>query len=258
MENDIKTNKMLGVNIGPATLNELENTIKIRISSSEKTPFVFVCANPHSLVVAQNDAYFMKALNNASATVADGTGVTLLSSLLNMNTGPRITGHDFFEMTMESLNNVKGRVFFFGSSEKVLNEIEKQMKIHYPDVVLAGTLSPPFREWSKDENTQMVNKINDSNADVVWVGMTAPKQEKWIEENREELKTSVIGAIGAVFDFFAETYPRAPEWATKLGIEWLFRLIKEPKRMWKRNFVSTPLFLFHCLIQHVLLRKHKE
>lgn len=257
MKSSINTDKMLGVKIGPATLEQLEDTINTKISLSDKTPFVFVCANPHSLVVAQNDIPFMQALNNASATVADGAGVTLVSKLLCMNTGPRITGHDFFEMTMSSLNKSKGRVFFFGSSEKVLDEIAKQMKIHYPDTILAGTLSPPFREWSKDENSQMINTINHSNADVVWVGMTAPKQEKWIEENREELKTSAIGAIGAVFDFFAETYPRAPEWATKLGIEWLFRLIKEPKRMWKRNFVSTPLFLYHCFIQHVILRKHK-
>jgi len=258
MKSSINTDKMLGVTIGPYTLEQLEDAINTKISSSDKKPFVFVCANPHSLVVAQNDTPFMQALNNASATVADGAGVTLVSKLLNMNTGPRITGHDFFEMTMDSLNKAKGRVFFFGSSGKVLNEIEKQMKIHYPDVILAGTLSPPFREWSKDENSQMINTINDSNADVVWVGMTAPKQEKWIEENREKLETSVIGAIGAVFDFFAETYPRAPEFATKLGIEWLFRLVKEPKRMWKRNFISTPLFLYHCFIQHLILRKHKR
>ncbi|MCK4676315.1 MAG: WecB/TagA/CpsF family glycosyltransferase, partial [Gammaproteobacteria bacterium] len=94
--------------------------------------------------------------------------------------------------------------------------------------------------------------------DVLWVGMTAPKQEKWIEENRSKLKTSTVGAIGAVFDFFAGTYPRAPIWAARFGIEWLFRLIKEPKRMWKRNFVSTPVFLFQCFIQHVILRKHKN
>lgn len=101
----------------------------------------------------------------------------------------------------------------------------------------------------------MINDINTTCPDVVWVGMTAPKQEKWIEKNRHELSTSAIGAIGAVFDFFAETYPRAPKWATKYGLEWLFRLVKEPKRMWKRNFVSTPLFILRCITQHVLFKK---
>jgi len=253
--NTIKKHKMLGVNIGPSTLKQLQNNISQKINNSEKMPFIFVCANPHSLVVAQSDKPFMNALNRASATVADGTGITMVSKFLNMDTGPRITGHDFFEMTMTHLSHIKGRVFFFGSSEHVLAEIEKQLKKEYPDIILAGTLSPPFREWSNEENQQMIQAINAAKPDVIWVGMTAPKQEKWIEENRNELHTSVIGAIGAVFDFFAGTYPRAPKLATKLGVEWLFRLIKEPKRMWKRNFVSTPLFLYYCFIQHIILRK---
>ncbi|MDH5571485.1 MAG: WecB/TagA/CpsF family glycosyltransferase [Gammaproteobacteria bacterium] len=258
MSNTNKIDQMLGVAIGPATLKQLEEKVKAKISKSDKNPFVFACANPHSLVVAQNDKPFMDALNMASATVADGAGVTMVSKFLNMNTGPRITGHDFFEMTMKYLNKIKGRVFFFGSSDHVLNEIRKQLEITYPDIVLAGTLSPPFREWTTEENTDMINSINAAAPDVLWVGMTAPKQEKWIEENRHALNVSIIGAIGAVFDFFAGTYPRAPKLATKLGIEWLFRLIKEPKRMWKRNFVSTPLFLYYCFIQHVILRKHKK
>ena len=199
----------------------------------------------------------MDALNNASATVADGSGITMVSKLLKINTGPRITGHDFFfEMVMQLLDDNKGRVFFYGSSEAVLDKIKDQLKVEYPNILLAGTLSPPFRPWSESENQDMIDSINESNPDVLWVGMTAPKQEKWIEDNRSKLKTSTIGAIGAVFDFFAGTYPRAPNWAAKLGIEWLFRLIKEPKRMWKRNFISTPLFLFKCVIHHVILRKH--
>jgi len=255
MKNNHIADKMLGVKIGPSTLKQLEEKVENKIHSSDKNPFVFVCANPHSLVVAQKDKPFMDALNNASATVADGTGVTMVSRFLNINTGPRITGHDFFEMVMELLDNNKGRVFFYGSSETVLEKIKEQLELQYPNIVLAGTLSPPFRAWSEDENQEMIDIINQSKPDVLWVGMTAPKQEKWIEENRGKLETSTIGAIGAVFDFFAGTYPRAPEWATRFGIEWLFRLIKEPKRMWKRNFVSTPLFLFQCFIQHVILRK---
>ena len=249
-------NSLLGIKIGPSTLNGLIETVNNNISKDIKDdPFVFACANPHSLAVAQKDRAFNEALNNSSATVADGVGVTLISQLLKINTGPRITGHDFFEAVMDLLNENNGSVFFFGSSESVLSIISSKLKQKYPNIKLAGTLSPPFREWSDEENTEMINTINASNPDVLWVGMTAPKQEKWIDANRNQLKVCTIGAIGAVFDFFADTYPRAPRCATKLGLEWLFRLIKEPKRMWKRNFVSTPLFLFYCFIQHVLLRK---
>ncbi len=250
------SNKMLGVKIGPSTLEDLQLNVNKKVTNADKNAFVFVCANPHSLIVAQNDATFMNALNNADATVADGSGITMISKFLKLDTGPRITGHDFFEMVMELLNNKNSRVFFYGSSEVVLDEIKEELKRQYPNIVLAGTLSPPFREWTEEENQEMIDVINKSNPDVLWVGMTAPKQEKWIEENRNLLNTSTIGAIGAVFDFFAGTYPRAPDWATKYGIEWLFRLIKEPKRMWKRNFISTPLFLFKCVVHHVILRKY--
>lgn len=252
------SNKMLGVKIGPSTLEDLQLNVNKKVTNADKNAFVFVCANPHSLVVAQNDTTFMDALNNADATVADGSGITMISKFLKLDTGPRITGHDFFEMVMKLLNNKNGRVFFYGSSEVVLDKIKEELKKQYPNVVLAGTLSPPFREWTEEENQEMIDVINKSNPDVLWVGMTAPKQEKWIEKNRNLLNTSTIGAIGAVFDFFAGTYPRAPIWANKLGIEWLFRLIKEPKRMWRRNFISTPLFLFKCFAQHVILRKHKK
>lgn len=248
--------RLLGVKIGPSTLDNLIEIVNDKISKNIKDkPFVFTCANPHSLNVAQNDKVFYDALNNSDATVADGVGVTLVAKLLKINTGPRITGHDFFDAVMNSLNKSEGSVFFFGSSESVLSIISSKLKQKYPNIKLAGTLSPPFREWSDEENIEMINTINTTNPDVLWVGMTAPKQEKWIEANRYKLKVCTVGAIGAVFDFFAETYPRAPLCATNLGLEWLFRLIKEPKRMWKRNFVSTPLFLYRCLIQHIILRK---
>lgn len=255
MKNNHIENKMLGVKIGPSTLKQLKDEVENKIHNTDTNPFIFACANPHSLVVAQKDKHFMDALNNANATVADGTGITMISKFLNIDTGPRITGHDFFEMVMNLLDNKKGRVFFFGSSEAVLDEIKKQLKLQYPNIISAGSLSPPFRVWTEDENQEMIDIINESKPDVLWVGMTAPKQEKWIEENRSKLKTSTVGAIGAVFDFFAGTYPRAPGWATRFGIEWLFRLIKEPKRMWKRNFVSTPVFLYLSIKSH-LFNKH--
>ena len=243
---------MLGVRIGPYTLKELERMAGESVRKPNGSPFIFACANPHSLVVAQTDSQFRNALNNSGATVADGTGVTLLSRILGIDTGPRITGHDFFDAVMNMLDRTDGSVFFFGSSERVLSIITEKLKDRYPNIHLAGTLSPPFSEWSDEENQQMIDKINSAKPDVLWVGMTAPKQEKWIESNRDKLMIPTIGAIGAVFDYFAETIPRAPAWASRIGIEWLVRFVKEPKRMWRRNFVSTPLFIYYCLVQHVL------
>jgi len=144
-----------------------------------------------------------------------------------------------------------GRVFFFGSSEKVLNLIAHKMAHEFPRLQLSGALSPPFRSWTAEENASMIAAINAANPDVLWVGMTAPNQEKWVHENRDKLTVPVIGSIGAVFDFFAGTYPRAPNWMCLIGIEWVYRLIKEPRRMWRRNFISSPRFVALVLWRHI-------
>lgn len=258
MSNNTKTSQLLGIGIGSGSLEEIINDSIERIERKSPSS-TFVCANPHSLVISKHDREFTSALNNSNYSVADGVGVTLISKFIGVDVGPRIAGHDYFEGLLSALNSRgSGRVFFFGSSESVLSFIQDRFAKDYPNLELCGTLSPPFGDWSEDKNEEMIAEINAQKPDVLWVGMTAPKQEKWVEANRGKIQSSIVGSIGAVFDFYAGTYPRAPALATTLGLEWLFRLVKEPKRMWRRNFVSTPLFLFQCFIQHVLLRKHKK
>ncbi|MDW3094197.1 MAG: WecB/TagA/CpsF family glycosyltransferase [Gammaproteobacteria bacterium] len=220
--------------------------LSLEISDAIKNgiePLTLACANPHSLVVSLDDALFKKALKSTNVLVADGKGVALAGRYVKKHPVERITGFDMFSITMKELERLEKSVFFFGSSDLVLNKIASAVGKDYPGVRLAGVLSPPFGEWSIDENNEMIERINKEKPDVLWVGMTAPKQEKWVEQNKSKLNVKVIGSIGAVFDFYAGTKPRAPAWMCSLGIEWLHRLIKEPKRMWKRNFISTPLFL---------------
>jgi N-acetylglucosaminyldiphosphoundecaprenol N-acetyl-beta-D-mannosaminyltransferase len=218
-----------------------------------KQKIVFACANPHSIVVAQNDTAFKQALNQATLTVADGVGVTMMAKFAGVEIGPRITGSDYFFSIMKMLEaKQNGRVFFFGSSQKVLDLISARLAKDYPSIALCGAISPPFGDWSEAENNQFIQQINSAKPDVLWVGMTAPKQEKWAQVNSATLQVPVIGSVGAVFDFFAGTYPRAPQWMVNCGIEWLYRFIKEPKRMWRRAFVSNPRFVFLVLWRHVL------
>lgn len=250
--NAYTTSTILRVPVGTGTLTEITQASLEAISTRTK-PKVFACANPHSIVAAQDDEDFLYALQNADFIVADGVGVALIGRVLKRDVGPRIAGENFFNSLLGKLQeNGGGRVFFFGSSERVLELIERRFKEKYPRLTLCGTLSPPFRPWSEDENEAMVQTINAARPDVLWVGMTAPKQEKWIQENRDKLNAPIIGAIGAVFDFFAGTYPRAPAWMCNAGLEWLYRLIKEPRRMWKRNFVSTPKFIGLAVWQHLI------
>jgi N-acetylglucosaminyldiphosphoundecaprenol N-acetyl-beta-D-mannosaminyltransferase len=218
-----------------------------------REPIVFACANPHAVVTAHADPAFRSALNRASIVVADGIGITIMAKIAGVNVGKRITGTDYFFSLMNALEKRGGgRVFFFGSSQRVLDGIAERMAREFPGLTLAGALSPPFLAWSAEQNAAMVASINAARPDVLWVGMTAPKQEKWVEENRHQVDAALIGSIGAVFDFYAGTHPRAPQWMCNIGIEWLYRLVREPRRMWRRNLVSAPKFAALVLWRHVL------
>ena len=246
---------VLGIPVDRATLSEAINAAMSAIQ--KKTgPYIFSCANPHSLVVSRNDPAFAKALNNSDLVVSDGSGLSIMAKLCRIPIGPRITGSDFSHELMSALNEKGGgKVFFFGSSDKVLGLIETNISYEFPNLTICGTLSPPFGDWDEDTNSQLIDKINHASPDILWVGMTAPKQEKWVNDNSGRLDASVIGSIGAVFDFIAGTYPRAPKLICDLGLEWAYRLYKEPQRMWQRNFVSTPKFLLLMLWHHFLIRR---
>ncbi|WP_434130531.1 WecB/TagA/CpsF family glycosyltransferase [Methylocaldum sp. GT1BB] len=241
---------ILGVSIDLDTLNSLGPAIWAAIERCRE-PIVFACANPHSLVVAQSDPEFLNALNRAWPVVADGVGLTLMAKFIGIKLGPRITGTDFFFTVLRSLNRRgRGRVFFFGSTPEVLALISERFKREFPSLTLCGCLSPPIYPWPDEVNDQLIWQINETKPDVVWVGMTAPKQEKWVEANRHRLSAQIIGSIGAVFNFFAGTHPRAPVWIRACGLEWLYRFALEPRRMWRRNVISTPRFVAMILGRH--------
>jgi N-acetylglucosaminyldiphosphoundecaprenol N-acetyl-beta-D-mannosaminyltransferase len=243
-----KPGVLLGIPIGR---DSLASTIAISLKAIENNgpKLVFACANTHSLVVAQSDPEFRSALENADLVVADGAGISLVGRLLGIDVGTRIAGEEYFWSLMRALNaRGKGRVFFFGSSTAVLEKISKRFQTDFPDLQLCGTLSPPFRSWSDEENNAMLNAINAAKPDVLWVGMTAPKQEKWAYKYRAALNAPVIGSIGAVFDFYAGTTQSPPPWMRAWGVESLFHLIRNPKRTWRRVFVSIPKFILHVLI----------
>ena len=243
---------LLGVAIDRRSLDQVLEDARAAVARCGPR-MIFACANPHSLVTAHQDTAFFFALNRASHIVADGVGVSIMAKLAGTKIGPRITGSNFFMGLMRGLEERGGgRVFFFGSSPTVLDRIGTRCARDFPSVTLCGLLSPPYGDWSEEENAAMLAEINTARPDVLWVGMTAPKQEKWVDANRALLNVPVVASIGAVFDFFAGTYPRAPHWMCRLGMEWVFRLIKEPQRMWRRNFVSSPIFVLLVLRHHLL------
>ena len=207
------------------------------------------CMNPHSYAVSLDDVEFARALKNSDWLVPDGAGVVLASRLLGGRIRRRITGSDIF-LALHQRMNVEGgmSVFFLGATEETLALIRARMARDYPNIKVAGTFSPPFKPtYTPAELDEMIGAINAVKPDVLWVGMTAPKQEKWIFQNRDRLNVRFAGAIGAVFDFYTGRVKRSHPVFQRLGLEWLPRLVQQPRRLWRRMFVSAPIFLWHVI-----------
>lgn len=204
--------------------------------------------NAHSYNTALKDAFFAEALMKGDAPIPDGASIVMACRKLKAKSQPteRIAGWDLFAMEMERLNQKGGSCFFMGSSEKVLNLIREKAKTVYPNIRIE-TYSPPYKpEFSEEENQAIIEAINRANPDLLWIGMTAPKQEKWAYRHWNELDIHChCGTIGAVFDFFAGTMERAPLWWQEHSLEWLNRLLKEPKRMWRRYIIGNTLFIWN-------------
>ena len=207
--------------------------------------------NAHSYNVAQNDALFAEALAKGDYLIPDGASIVKACRWRKGLSRPteRIAGWDLFEMEMGRLNEQAGKtVMFMGSSEKVLGLVRERCKVDYPNLTVE-TYSPPYKpEFSDEDNRLIIEAINHANPDLLWIGMTAPKQEKWTYSHWEQLQIHChVGTIGAVFDFFAGTVKRAPLWWQKHSLEWLYRLLKEPRRMWRRYIIGNVKFLWNII-----------
>lgn len=204
--------------------------------------------NAHSFNTAQKDGLFAEALRNGDYLIPDGASIVKACRWLGCKSQPkeRVAGWDLFEFEMDRLNGKGGRCMFMGSSPKVLSLIVEKAKTVYPNIEIV-TYSPPYKpEFTDEDNRAIVKAINDADPDLLWIGMTAPKQEKWAYSHWDELNIRChVGTIGAVFDFFAGTYERAPRWWQEHSLEWLYRLVKEPRRMWRRYVIGNPLFLLN-------------
>jgi N-acetylglucosaminyldiphosphoundecaprenol N-acetyl-beta-D-mannosaminyltransferase len=201
--------------------------------------------NAFSYNNARRDVLFEEALTKSDVLIPDGISIVRVCKFLNGKSRPkeRIAGWDLFVHEMQRLNEKGGKVMFLGSSEKVLKLIRQKAAIVYPNLEVV-TYSPPYKpQFTVEDDLNMVKAINDANPDLLWIGMTAPKQEKWAYANWDRLNIHChVGTVGAVFDFFAGTYKRAPMIWQRLGLEWLYRLLKEPRRMWRRYIIGNLMF----------------
>lgn len=208
--------------------------------------------NAHSYNTAQKDVVFAEALTNGDVLIPDGASIVKACRWIKAKSQPkeRIAGWDLFVHEMERVNKenegTKKKVMFLGSSNNVLTLIKARAEKDYPNIEVI-TFSPPYKPvFSDKDNRMMIESINNTKPDLLWIGMTAPKQEKWTYEHWNELNINChVGTIGAVFDFYAGTMQRAPIWWQEHSLEWLYRLLKEPKRMWRRYLIGNILFLWN-------------
>lgn len=248
-----QTESVMGFNIFSG---EVDNLVS-ELLSLNKTSVVNTI-NPHSYVVQKSDVEFKSALIESDFILPDGEGIVLAALLVNRITLKKISGADFFFSVMRNLEQKSGKVLFLGATDYVLDKIERRISKDFPSVTVS-TFSPEFKPYFDSSDILLFKeKINLFSPDVVFVGLTAPKQEKVIQQLKSCKTPKIYSGIGAVFDFYAGTIQRPSPILVKYKLEWFGRLMREPKRMWRRNFVSTPIFLKDLLFSIVVTNLFKR
>lgn len=223
---------------------DLKNLIFKLDQEENSNTKIINCMNPHSFVVSKKDKKFEEVLLNSYINLIDGVGISTYLTLRKMSKINRITGYDLFEKIISTNKPIK--FFFLGSTINNLQKIKNRL-IKENENCLVETYSPPFADkFSDEENNKIISMINSFKPDYLFIGMTAPKQEKWSYEHKEKIKVNYILNIGAVFDYYAGYFSRPTKIIRNLGFEWLFRIIQNPK-LWKRTVVSLPKYIFYIM-----------
>lgn len=212
----------------------------------------YVCVTGvHGVMESQRDPNLKRIHNQAGLVTPDGMPLVWLSRLKGFPYVERVYGPDLMlALCQQSL--VKGYThYFYGATQDVLNKLITRLKRHYPGIQTAGVWSPPFRPLTHDEDEALIELINQARPDIVWVGLSTPKQEYWMSSHRDRLTAPVLIGVGAAFDFHAGVKRQAPRWMQRSGLEWCFRLFSEPRRLWRRYLINNPLFLWMILIEAI-------
>ena len=238
--NDLTPIKILGVPVHPHTMKGAIEKILERVSQNKKT-FV-VTANAEIIMMGQSDAEYMEILNKAALVLPDGAGTVWAGRKLGYEVPERVAGYDLFLNLMTQSAQNKLKVFFFGAAPGVAAEAKQKCEILYPGVSIVGCRDGYFKE---EDNLAIVNEINISGADLLFVALGAPKQEKWLKKYQDILKPSLLMGIGGSFDVVAGKMERAPKWMQDASLEWLFRLYKQPSRFGR--MLVLPKFVIKVL-----------
>lgn len=214
----------------------------VKWGAARESRYVCIC-NVHSVVTTTRDIEFKIAVNNADMSTPDGAPIAWALRRLGHPAQERINGPDLMMRYLKEAQRAGQVVFFYGSTEQTLVKLRIALSKQFPRLRIGGTYSPPFRPLSREEDEEVVDMINQSGANVVFVGLGCPKQEKWMADHRGRINAVMVG-VGAAFDYHAGVIKRAPVWWQQHGLEWLYRLGSEPKRLFMRYMVTNTLFVF--------------
>jgi N-acetylglucosaminyldiphosphoundecaprenol N-acetyl-beta-D-mannosaminyltransferase len=252
MSNPEKAVNILSVNISTLDLDETIELFKTWIATGQKKR---ICVTPVNCVLwAYNESRLRTLYNSSDMNLPDGVPLIWASRLLNKPIRGRVTGLDLLPEFADVGNKEKYRFFFLGAKDGVAECLARQLSAKYPNLAIAGYYSPPFAErFSEEENAKMISMINDSKPNVLWVSLTAPKQDYWINEHFEKLDVNIAIGVGGAFEVTAGLIKRAPIWMQKNGLEWLYRFIQEPRRLFRRYIVEAPMFVPLIFLQKLNL-----
>ena len=234
---------ILGVNVW---VTDMEKTVRLIEENVKKLSGEYVCVgNGHTTVTAFEEEDYRRVQNGAIGVFPDGEPLSIVSRKRGFKEAKRVTGPDFMEQMFLRGQEGNGlRHYFYGGSQDTLDVLKEVLNQKYPNLQIAGMYSPPFRPLTEEEDKEIIEMINEAAPDILWVGLGAPKQERWMRDHQGKVKGLMFG-VGAGFDYHAGKLKRAPKWMQKMSLEWLARLLQDPKRLWKRYLVTNVKFLWY-------------
>jgi N-acetylglucosaminyldiphosphoundecaprenol N-acetyl-beta-D-mannosaminyltransferase len=245
---------ILGIRVGAINMKQALDTIESWIARSQ--PHYVCVSSVHGVMESQRDKNLRRIHNAAGLVTPDGMPLVWLIRRQGFNHVERVYGPDLMLALCEHSVSKGYRHFFYGGVEGVPERLADSLRRRFPKLQIAGSYSPPFRPLTGEEDKQTVQMINETNPDIVWVGLSTPKQERWMADHVHRLTAPVLIGVGAAFDFHSGRKKQAPPWMQRNGLEWLFRLVNEPQRLWRRYLVNNPLFVLLVLRQMLGLKHY--
>jgi N-acetylglucosaminyldiphosphoundecaprenol N-acetyl-beta-D-mannosaminyltransferase len=254
LENIYKTSvNILGVKVDAIDMAEAVVTITDWIRNHEPH---YVCVTPaHGIMECQRDPQLRRIFNNSGLTTPDGMAIVWLLKLWGHPHVSRVYGPDLMQAICKGSLETGWSHFFYGGLPGVANQLAERLQASYPGLKVAGTYSPPFRPLTAQEDNMVIQMIAASRAQIVWVGVSTPKQERWMADHVGQVGAPVLIGVGAAFDFLSGRKKQAPRWMQQSGLEWLFRLASEPRRLWRR-YLEYPRFVLLAVAQLLGLKRY--